>query len=330
MLGAICGDIIGSVHEFAPIKRTDFDLFVPGSRFTDDTVCTIAVADALLSGRGVEGRLVEWVLAHVDAGYGLHFLQWALSPERKPYNSWGNGAAMRVAAAAWLARDLGEAAEIAARTTAPTHDHHHGIRGAKAVAVAARMGLEGWSKDEIRAVVEDRFGYDLGRTPDEIRPAYRFEVACQRSVPEALCCFLAASSYEDAVRLAVSLGGDADTQACICGAVAEPFFGLPRAIAEEGLARLTPEMRAVVARFQEAVAPGRPRRSDPAAVARDLPPEREGPDPFADESVAREVRRIEAMEALLRAPARRAPSRFEVLLRRLAGSAPGGGVSARR
>jgi ADP-ribosylglycohydrolase len=273
MLGAVCGDVIGSRHEHAPTKTTEFDLLSPQCRWTDDTVTTVAVAEALLEGGDIGAALAAWARRHPGAGYGAQFLVWAARGGRQPYGSWGNGAAMRVSPAGWLAADLADAAVLGARTAAPTHNHHHGLRGAKAVAVAVRMGLEGWRADEIRDVISDCFGYDLSRAPDAIRPGYGFDISCQGSVPEALACALTASSFEEAVRLAVSLGGDADTQAAIAGAVAEPLFGgVPEAIAGPVLARLTPAMRDVHERFRARVADRRWRRSDPAAIPRDHPP----------------------------------------------------------
>ena len=273
MLGAICGDVIGSRHEHSATKTTAFELLTPRCYWTDDTVCTVAVAEALLDGTDVGAALAAWARRHPGAGYGQQFAAWAAEGGRQPYGSWGNGAAMRVSPAGWLAADLACAAALGAATAAPSHDHPHGLRGAKAVAVAVRMALEGWRAAEIREVVSDRFGYDLARTPDAIRSAYRFDVSCQGSVPEALVCALSATSFEEAVRLAVSLGGDADTQAAIAGAVAEPLFGgVPEAIAAPVLARLTPAMRAVHARFRARVAGVRWTRSDPTAIPRDHPP----------------------------------------------------------
>jgi ADP-ribosylglycohydrolase len=272
MLGAICGDVIGSRHEHHGTKTTAFELLTPHCRWTDDTVCTVAVAEALLDDADIGGALASWTRRHPGAGYGFHFWRWSGRADRRPYGSWGNGSAMRVSAAGWLAADLAEAAELGARTAAPTHDHHHGVRGASAVAVAIRMALEGWQAQEIRDVIESRFGYDLSQTPDAIRPHYTFQISCQDSVPQALVCALSARSFEEAVRLAVSLGGDADTQAAIAGSVAEPLFGgVPEPIASAVLDVLTPEMRAVYQRFQERIAGKQWTRTDPAAIPHNLP-----------------------------------------------------------
>lgn len=298
MLGAICGDVIGSRHEFNALKSIDFELLADNCRWTDDTVCTLAVADAIMSGEPVSEALAKWVRTFEDAGYGLDFFQWALREQeaRVPYGSWGNGSAMRVSSVPWLVADLGSTARVAAETAAPTHNNHHGIRGAKATAVAVRMALEGWRKHEIANVVTDRFGYDLTRHPDVIRPNYRFHVSCQRSVPEALCCLMAASSWEETVRLAVSLGGDADTQCAIVGAVAEPLFGIPTDVAEGCLATLAPAMTKTYERFRREVDGRSYPKTDPEAVARDLPPHRDGPDPFSDEAAALEMARMEAVQ----------------------------------
>jgi ADP-ribosylglycohydrolase len=180
---------------------------------------------------------------------------------------------MRVGAVAWLARDLEDAARLAAVTAAPTHDHHHGVRGAKATAVAIRMALEGWTKDEIAAVITDRFGYDLSTPVDTIRPTYDLQVSCQDSIPQALRCFIEADSFEETVRLCVSLGGDADTQAAIAGAVAEPRFGIPDAITVPVARMLPDDVLSVLARFHAAVRGRSYPKSDLAAIAVDGPPE---------------------------------------------------------
>jgi len=277
----------------------------------------------LLDQTPIEDCLVDWTLAHVNAGYGLHFLEWALKPDRAPYGSLGNGGAMRVSPVGWLGgQGLADVARLAAETAAPTHGHHHGTRGAKAVAVAVRMALEGWSKEEVAAVLADRFGYDLSRRTGDIRPRYCFEVAAHRSVPEALICALEADSWEGAVRLAVSLGGDADTQACIAGAVAEALYGLPGEAAAAGEARLPPEMRDMLARFRAEAAGRAWPRTDPGRIDRDRAPERDGPDPFSTEHMMAQMAKLERLAAAATAP--RAPSLWG-RLRRLARRAAAGG-----
>jgi ADP-ribosylglycohydrolase len=273
MLGAICGDVIGSRHELSPIKTTAFELLHPDCGFTDDTVMSIAVCEALLDDKPIGDTLAEWVRRYPYAGYGGTFLRWAFRPpeKRTPYGSWGNGSAMRVGAVAWLARDLADTARLAAATAAPTHNHHHGVRGAKATAVAVRMALEGWTKDEIAAVITDRYGYDLLTPVDTIRPLYNLQVACQDSIPQAFRCFIEAGSFEETVRLCVSLGGDADTQAAIAGAVAEAHFGIPDAITGAVSRMLPDDIRSVMARFQAAVRGRSYPKSELASIAVDRP-----------------------------------------------------------
>lgn len=252
MLGAIAGDIIGSVYESRPIKTTDFPLFRDGSVFTDDTVLTVAVADALLTKKDYAAAYREYFGRYPHAGYGGAFRQWARSPVAGPYGSWGNGSAMRVSPVAWAFESLDSVITEAERTAAVTHNHPEGIRGAQATAAAVYLARTGSSKDEIRDFVTRRFTYDLSRSTDETRPGYRFDVSSQGTVPAALRAFLDADGYETAVRLAVSLGGDSDTLACIAGAVAEPFYGgLPAAVHREATTRLDPGLRAVVRAFSK-------------------------------------------------------------------------------
>ena len=225
MIGAIGGDIIGSVYEFGGIKSKSFPLFHEFCDFTDDTVLTVAVADAILSGRPYGDAVLEFERRHPGAGYGGAFKRWFRSPDPRPYGSWGNGSAMRVSPVGF-AFDTEEEVMRQARLSAEiTHDHPEGVKGAQAAAVAVFHARSARSKAFIRARIEDLFEYDLGRTLDAIRPDYRFDVSCQGSVPEAIIAFLESDSYEDAVRNAVSLGGDADTLACITGGIAEAFYG---------------------------------------------------------------------------------------------------------
>ncbi len=225
MMGAIAGDIVGSVYEHRPIKTKDFPLFGPGSRFTDDSVLTVAVADAILSGRSYRDAVLAWGRRYPRAGYGGAFVRWLQADEPMPYRSWGNGSAMRVGPVGWAFDDEDEVLRQARLTAEITHDHPEGIKGAQAAALAVYLARTGADKATIRARIQSQFGYDLARTVESIRPAYRFDVSCRGTVPEALIAFLDAESYEDALRNAVSLGGDADTLACIAGAVAEAFYG---------------------------------------------------------------------------------------------------------
>ena len=224
MLGVIAGDVIGSVHEHARTKSVDFPLFDPLCRFTDDTVLTVATAHAILTGTSYEVAYRDFGRQHPDAGYGGSFYEWLLAEEPRPYNSWGNGSAMRVAPVGFAFDRVGEVLREAERSAAVTHDHAEGIKGAQAAALAVFMARSGASKDEIRQDLSKRFGYDLHRTVEQIRPGYRWDVSCQGSVPEAIVAFLDSSDVEDAIRLAISLGGDADTQAAIAGGIAEAFY----------------------------------------------------------------------------------------------------------
>lgn len=251
MLGAIAGDIIGSRFEHAQIKTKDFELFHRACVFTDDTVHTVAVADSLLHDIPVQDKLREYFLYYPTAGYGGRFRRWARSPQPRPYDSFGNGSAMRVSPVAWLYDDLERVLQGAIKSAECTHNHPEGLKGAQAVAGAIYLARTGEGKDRIKAFVCDRFGYDLSRTLDEIRSAYRFEVSCQKSVPQAITAFLEAGDVEDAIRNAVSLGGDSDTLACIAGSLAEAFYGsIPDPFLPEILSRLDDRLCAVINAFQ--------------------------------------------------------------------------------
>ena len=225
MIGAIAGDIIGSVYEARPIKTKEFPLFQPLCRFTDDSVLTVAVAQAIMT----DGDYRRWVWEigrrYPHAGYGGTFSRWLRSGNPEPYNSWGNGAAMRVSPVGWAFESVDEVLNEAARTAEISHNHPEGIKGAQAVALAVFLARTTGKKALIAREVTDRFGYDLDWTVESIRPSYDFDVSCQGTVPEAVICFLESESYEDAVRNAVSLGGDSDTLACITGAIAEAYYG---------------------------------------------------------------------------------------------------------
>lgn len=268
MLGAITGDIIGSRFEFRGIKSTDFELFGPGCRYTDDSVMTIAVAEWLMddpthSHEVLEEKMVKYGELDPNAGYGGMFSAWLFYPEskfkdgkRKPYNSFGNGSAMRASAVGWMFDTLEETEHIAEISASITHNHPEGIKGAQATAAAIFMARNGATKDEIKRYIMTRFHYDLDRTCDEIRPRYGFKVSCQESVPEAIIAFLDSKDYESTVRLAVSLGGDSDTQACIAGGIAEAFYGMPDGIIKDIKNHLTPDFMANVIRLGEVSAYG--------------------------------------------------------------------------
>lgn len=252
MLGAIAGDIIGSVHEFEARKTKDFPLFVAESRFTDDTVLTVAVADCLLTGSSYTDKFHEYTCAYPNRGYEVGFWHWVKSGSRQPYNSWGNGSAMRVSPVAFAFKTLDEVLKEARASAEVTHNHPEGIRGAQATAAAIFLARQGDSKNKIRSVIEKQFGYDLSRTTTIIRQTYSFNESCQGTVPEAITSFLESENYEDAVRLAISLGGDADTLACITGGIAEAFYGaVPAPIANTALALLDDGLRKTVKQFCE-------------------------------------------------------------------------------
>ena len=249
MLGAIAGDVIGSVHEFLGQKTKEFPLFVEKSRFTDDTVLSIAVADCLLTGSSYVDTFRAYAKKYPDRCYGLGFWRWVESGSREPYNSWGNGSAMRVSAVAFAFDTLEEVLQEAAASAKVTHNHPEGVRGAQAAAAATFLARQGEAKRNIRRLIEGRFGYDLSRTTAMIRPTYAFNESCQGTVPEAITAFLDSVDYEDAVRLAISLGGDADTLACITGGIAGAFYGVPYSIAGRALESLDPELMEIVTRF---------------------------------------------------------------------------------
>lgn len=259
MIGAILGDMIGAPYEFDRGNKTKvFPLFAKGSQFTDDSVMTIAVAEALISSYGksddeIKAELVysmqKWGHRYPHAGYGFMFSQWLTTNNPQPYGSYGNGSAMRVAAAGWLYDDIDTTRHIAALTAEVTHNHPEGIKGAEATASAIFLARNDSSKDEIREYITKEFGYDLSRTCDEIRPAYRHVESCQETVPEAITAFIEGNDFEDVIRTAVSLGGDCDTLTCIAGGIAEAFYGVPDEISAEGYKRLNTDMREVLGKF---------------------------------------------------------------------------------
>ncbi|MDO9225172.1 MAG: ADP-ribosylglycohydrolase family protein [Pseudomonadota bacterium] len=247
MLGAIFGDIVGSVYEWNNVKTKDFQpLVAPRAFFTDDTVLTIAVADALLNDRPPAEAFKDWGRRYPNVSWGGRFARWLFSDETAPYGSFGNGAAMRVSPAGLLGRDLAEVVRFSDHVTAATHDHPEGLKGAAATATAIFLARQGAGADDLRAAVIETYGYDLTATVDAIRPGYRFDETCQGSVPQALICALEATDFEDAIRNAISIGGDSDTVAAICGGVAEARFGVPEALAEAAWSRLPADMRRVM------------------------------------------------------------------------------------
>lgn len=268
MLGAIAGDIIGSPYEFAPdnIKSTVFPLFSEKSKFTDDTVMTVAIAEGIMSGYGnpestataVVKAMRKYGRMFPAAGYGQNFYRWLMSENPIPYNSYGNGSAMRVSPVAWAYDTLEEVALYARISATTTHDHPEGIKGACATAAAVFMARKGFTKEQIKRHIRDRYGYNLNRALDEIRPTYVHVESCQRSVPEAITAFLESGNFEDALRKAVSLGGDSDTLAAISGSIAEGFYGgIPLEILNEVMSILDERLVKVIRKWQNWLHGGR-------------------------------------------------------------------------
>ena len=261
MTGAILGDMIGAPYEFDRGNKTkDFPLFSRDSEFTDDSVMTIAVAQALMDSPGKDDEEIKetlvssmqmWGRRYPDAGYGGMFYSWLRERHPKPYGSFGNGSAMRVSSAGWLFDSLEETRHMARLTAEVTHNHPEGIKGAEAAASAIYLARTGRGKDEIKAYIESEFGYDLSRTCDEIRPGYHHVESCQQTVPEAITAFLEGVDFEDVIRTAVSLGGDCDTLTCIAGGIAEAFYGVPDDMTAECRKRLPFDMRSVLDRFEK-------------------------------------------------------------------------------
>jgi ADP-ribosylglycohydrolase len=250
VLGAFAGDVIGSVWESLGEKRLEFPLFTEFSRYTDDSVMTAAVGHALLEGADYAATMRNFGRRHPFAGYGGHFERWLIDTTMEPYGSYGNGGAMRASPIGRAAQSVEDAMAEAARSAAPTHGHPEGVKGAQAVALAVFLARNGAAKDSIRAEIERRVGYDLSRPLADIRATHAFTVEAARSVPDAIASFLHAGDFESAVRNAISLGGDADTMACIAGAIAEAFWGeVPAPIAAEVRARVPADLLEVQARF---------------------------------------------------------------------------------
>ena len=274
MLGAIIGDTVGSVYEFENIKTTEFDLFSPESIYTDDSVITLAVAHWLFNDKTYNTQtLVDTIVYFANeypcpkGGYGDRFLEWLTYPDvgveeverdngtkgivfrelRKPYNSWGNGSAMRTSAVGWMFDTLEETERIAALQAGITHNHPEGIKGAQAVSAAIFMARNGMSKEAIKLYIESKYGYDLSKTCDEIRPNYQYDESCQGTVPQAITAFLESVDFETCLRLSVSLGGDCDTLTCISAAIAEAFYkDIPRWIVDEMWKRLPAHFKEIL------------------------------------------------------------------------------------
>ena len=272
MLGAIIGDIVGSIYEFDNTNRMDFPFFSERSTYTDDSIMTMAVAEWLLTDNEHTHEALEKIMVKYAAdypfpmgGYGGGFAQWLFRPERLvdyntgeiagkrvPYNSWGNGSAMRVAAVGWKYDTLEETERVAAISAAITHDHPEGVKGAQATAAAIFLARTGSTKGQIKEYIENRFGYDLSVHTDEIRKVYDWESSCQGTVPPAIRAFLDSDDYESAVRIAVSLGGDSDTLACITGGIAEAFYKeIPQEIIRKALTHLSEPLLQILEKFAD-------------------------------------------------------------------------------
>ena len=256
MWGAIIGDIVGSIYEWNRIKTKEFEFFGSSCRYTDDSVCTAAVAQILLDDLPAGPTLQSWCRNHPGRGYGYMFSLWIEQPEPEPYGSYGNGAAMRVSPAAFLnrSRPLEEALAASDRVTEVTHNHPEGLKGARAATHAIWLAFQEYGPKDIRRTIERTYSYDLYRTVDDIRPGYSFNEICQETVPEAITCALESTSFEDAVRNAVSLGGDSDTLAAIAGSIAEAMHGIPDhfvAKAVDQYLATAPDIVKVMARMYE-------------------------------------------------------------------------------
>lgn len=253
MIGAIIGDVVGSVYEFDNIRTKDFPLFSEQSRFTDDTVCTVAVADILLNGKDPAATLLHWCRKYSGMGYGNQFMRWINMPWQEPYNSYGNGAAMRVSPAGWLGATLDEVLSLADQVTVVTHNHPEGVKGARATAASIYLARQGWAAPKIRSEIEEVYGYDLSPSVEHFQETNTFDETCQATVPPALICALEATSFEDAIRNAISIGGDSDTIAAIAGGVAEALFRIEDDLRDSALNRLNDDLRAVIKAFYSRV-----------------------------------------------------------------------------
>ena len=250
MLGAIAGDIIGSIFEFTNVKSKDFEFFEKGTRFTDDSVLTIATADAVLHRKGYAEVYKEWGRKYRFAGYGGRFADWLSSDCLAPYGSFGNGSAMRVSPVGFACNSLEDVMKESKKSAEVTHNHPEGIKGAQSVASAIFLARAGADKKEIRKYIEETFSYDLSKSLDEIRPSYGFDETCQGSVPQSIRAFLESSSWEDAVRKGISLGGDSDTIGCIVGGIAQAYYkGVPSAVIEQTLKKIPSDFLTIIEEF---------------------------------------------------------------------------------
>ena len=260
MLGAIIGDIVGSIYEFDNIKTKNFNLFTNEMFFTDDTVMTIAIADAIINGAKPENFILsmkKWGCNYIEKSYGASFINWLTSETSEPYNSWGNGSAMRVSPCGWIAKlsepfeeGLKLTEDLAKKSAEVTHNHPEGIKGAQATASSIFFMRHGKSKNAIeeyknklKDYIQNKYKYDLNFTLNEIRPSYAFNESCQKTVPQAIVSFLESENFEDAIRNAISIGGDSDTLAAITGSIAEAAYGIPEDIKEKAISYLDKKIK---------------------------------------------------------------------------------------
>lgn len=254
IIGAIAGDIIGSPYEGYPIKRVDFDLFSGGPDFTDDTVLTVAVADCIINKKDFVTTLQAYGNKYWNRGYGGSFRRWLQLDRPRPYNSWGNGSAMRVSPVGFAYDNIKKVQEVAEQTAAITHNHPEGIKGAQAIALAIFLAKTGMPKPELKEYIGKTFHYHLDFTLDGIRPTYQFDVSCQGSVPQAIVAFLESEGYESAIRLAISIGGDSDTIACMTGGIAAAYYKkIPKAIQDFVYSKIPAEFTEIISAFEELV-----------------------------------------------------------------------------
>lgn len=262
ILGAVIGDIVGSTHEFLQTKSTDFDFYTDNNHYTDDSVMTIAVADWLIStpkpisNDTLPAIMRKWGRKNPLAGYGRMFRRWLMSDyeaDQRPYNSFGNGAGMRVSACGFFAKSLDEALHLAKLSAEVSHNHPEGIKGAQAIASAIFLARQHQPKESIREYIARQFGYDMDRSCDSIRPDYEFDETCQGSCPEAIIAFLDSNDFEDAIRLAISLGGDSDTIGAMTGGIAAAYYGIHDKIARKAIEYLPEDMIEVLSKFSDAI-----------------------------------------------------------------------------
>ena len=250
IIGAIAGDIIGSKYEWNNTKSMDFELFPQGADFTDDTVLTVAVADCVMHQKDFSNTVKQYGRKYTNRGYGSSFRSWLHTTESRPYNSWGNGSAMRVSAIGFAYPSLEIVLEKAKQSAEITHNHPEGIKGAQAIAAAIFFAKNKRRKDEIKRYMVEQFGYDMNRKIDAIRPSYSFDVSCQGSVPEAILAFLESTDYESAIRLAISVGGDSDTIACMAGGIAAAYYrNIPEEILKKTIEILPEEFLKLIVEF---------------------------------------------------------------------------------